>query len=169
MHISLRFYLLLGLFIVLLYTCANSNAVPPTPTPVPSTPTAAPPTPTPTATPKPTVSTASITVKGQKMTVLTDASGKTLYYFKKDTATKAACTGNCTDLWPPLLLATGTPTSSGSLPGKLTVVTDANGKQIQYNGHFLYTFKGDFAAGQANGQGIGGVWFVATPTLPAQA
>jgi predicted lipoprotein with Yx(FWY)xxD motif len=158
---------LIGLLAVLLLAaaCGSTAAAPPPPTSVPPTPTPVPPTPTPT--PATTVSTASITVKGQTMTVLTDASGKTLYYLTKDTPTKAACTGGCAGTWPPLLLASGTPTGPGSLPGKLTVATDANGNQVQYNGHFLYTFDGDSAPGQANGQGIGGVWFVATPNLAA--
>ena len=42
--------------------------------------------------------------------------------------------------------------------------------QVTYNGHPLYTYSGDSAAGQANGQGIGGVWFAVTATgTPAQA
>ena len=32
--------------------------------------------------------------------------------------------------------------------------------QVTYNGHPLYTYSGDSAAGQANGEGSGGVWFV---------
>jgi predicted lipoprotein with Yx(FWY)xxD motif len=104
-------------------------------------------------------------VKGKATTVLTNMQGETLYYFTPDTPTTSNCTGGCAGTWPPLLLASGTPTSASPLPGKLTVVMDANGNQVQYNGHFLYAFSGDSAPGQANGQGIGGVWFVATPSL----
>ncbi len=35
--------------------------------------------------------------------------------------------------------------------------------QVTYNGHPLYYFAGDSAAGDANGQGLNGVWFVAAP------
>lgn len=112
------------------------------------------------------VNTATATVKGASTTILTDAKGLTLYYFTADTATKSACTGSCAQNWPPLVMTgSGTPTSATSLPGKLTAVTTANGTQVEYDGHFLYTFAGDSATGQTNGQGLFGKWFVATPKL----
>lgn len=117
----------------------------------------------------PVIKTATATVNGQSVTILTNAQGMTLYYFKPDTATKSACTGACIGNWPPLLFtSSGTPSSATSLPGTLSVVTDANGQQVEYNGHPLYTFVKDTAPGQTNGEGIKGVWFVATTTLPAQ-
>lgn len=125
-------------------------------------------TPTATTSSSAAIKTATVTVKGQSMTVLTNAAGDTLYYFKPDTATKAACTASCAKIWPPLLGNGSTaPTSATTLTGALTVQSSANGNQVQYNGHFLYTFSGDSAPGQANGQGIGGVWFVVTPSLAA--
>jgi len=51
--------------------------------------------------------------------------------------------------------------------GELSAVGDANGHQGFYNGHLLYTFVKDAAPGQITGQGVGGKWFVATPTLTA--
>ena len=45
---------------------------------------------------------------------------------------------------------------------------DANGSQVKYNGHPLYTFSGDTAQGQINGEGLFGMWFVAMPNLPVQ-
>jgi predicted lipoprotein with Yx(FWY)xxD motif len=38
---------------------------------------------------------------------------------------------------------------------------------VTFNGWPLYTFANDKAPGQVNGQGVGGVWFVATPSLAA--
>lgn len=109
---------------------------------------------------------ASLTVKGKQVTALTDAKGMTLYTFTPDTATTTACTGSCASTWPPLLSSgSGTPTGATGL----TVVTDANGQQVQENGHFLYTYAGDSAAGQTNGEGIGGKWFVATTNASASA
>ncbi len=67
----------------------------------------------------------------------------------------------------PVLLGSGSPTGSTDIVGKLTVQATANGKQVEYNGHLLYTFSGDSGPGQANGEGIGGKWFVATPDLAA--
>src|SRR5260370_1800316 len=76
---------------------------------------------------------------------------------------------NCLQVWPPLLF-TGSdgPTSSTSLTGNLSVQTDRNGNQVEYNGHPLYTFSGDSAPGQTNGDGLYGVWFVATSNLAVQ-
>jgi len=50
---------------------------------------------------------------------------------------------------------------------KLTALNDANGNQIECNGHLLYTFAADKAPGDVKGQGVGGKWFVATPDLAA--
>jgi len=135
-----------------------------TPTPAATTP--APVATTPAATS--TVMTATATVKGQSTTILTNAQGMTLYYFKPDTATTSACTGGCATAWPPLLFTgSGSPTSAATLPGTLTAVTTANGNQIEYNGHPLYTYSGDSAPGQTNGEGVAGKWFVCTPDLAA--
>ena len=115
------------------------------------------------------IHTAAVTVKGQSEMVLTNAQGMTLYYFTPDSATQSACTGACAQAWPPLLFAgSGGPTSSTSLSGKLSAQTDANGNQVEYNGHLLYTYSGDTAPGQTNGEGLLGKWFVATPTLALQ-
>ncbi len=126
-------------------------------------------TPTSSTSSAPIIQTASATVNGQSVTILTNAQGMTLYYFKPDTATKTACTGACAGNWPPLLFTgTGTPASANSLPGTLSVATLENGQQVEYNGHPLYTFAQDTAPGQTNGEGIKGVWFVATPNIPVQ-
>ena len=127
-------------------------------------------TPTSSTSSTPIIQTATATVSGQSVTILTNAQGMTLYYLKPDTATKSACTGTCAGNWPPLLFTgTGSPTSATTLPGTLSVITDANGQQVEYNGHPLYIFAKDTAPGQTNGEGIKGVWFVATPTIPAQS
>ena len=154
------------LLVALLAACGNSNPAPTTTgsNPPASTPTAAPTTPA--AASGPVVMTASATVNGKSATILTDSKGMTLYYFTKDTATSTACTGGCAQNWPPLLFTgSGSPTSSSTLPGTLSLVTTANGQQVAYQGHMLYTFAGDSAAGQTNGEGKAGVWFVATTDL----
>src|SRR6267378_174314 len=115
------------------------------------------------------IHTASMKVGDKTQTVLKNDKGLTLYYFTSDTATKVACTGGCVSNWPPLLATSGSPTSSPALPGKLTVLDGANGNQVLYNGHPLYTYIKDGDAGDAYGQGIGGKWYVATPDLAATA
>lgn len=117
----------------------------------------------------PVVQTHAVTVDGKSVTTLADTSGKTLYYFTPDANGTIACTGQCASIWPPLLLPTGTPGSSASLPGTLGVVTGANGRQVTYNGHPLYTFTHDMDSGDAYGQGFMSKWFVATPDLAKQA
>jgi predicted lipoprotein with Yx(FWY)xxD motif len=68
------------------------------------------------------------------------------------------CAGGCARVWPSLL-ATGsaTPSSAAPLPGTLSVQTTANGTQVAYNGHPLYTYMGDSGPAQTNGEGIGGI------------
>jgi predicted lipoprotein with Yx(FWY)xxD motif len=108
------------------------------------------------------VKVAQVNVKGKVEAVLTDEQGRTLYTFKPDTATKTACTGKCAVTWPPLLAKQVGKMDFGQI-GSLSAVQDANGIQVQADGHFLYTFSKDTAPGQANGQGVAGKWFVATP------
>jgi predicted lipoprotein with Yx(FWY)xxD motif len=115
------------------------------------------------------IQTATATVKGQSETVLTDAQGKTLYYFTADSEMQPTCSNSCAQMWPPLLFTgSGVPTSSTPLAGKLSLQMDANGSQVEYNGHPLYTFSGDTAPSQTNGEGLFGMWFVATPNLAVQ-
>ncbi len=112
-----------------------------------------------------TVATESAMVSGATQTILTAGNGYTLYYFTLDSSATSACATGCVGTWPPLTMSSGTPTSSAQLPGALTVRDSGNGSQVQYNGHPLYRYSGDTAAGQTNGEGIDGHWFVATPSL----
>ena len=107
------------------------------------------------------------TVMNAQEKVLTSPDGFTLYYLTVDTTTAPKCSGACLTQWPPLLTK-GSPTSMVPLSGTLTVAMNANGDQVAYNGHLLYTFAGDKAKGDAKGEGtqaFGGVWKVATPSL----
>ncbi len=126
-----------------------------------STPTAAP-----TTAPAAVIKTASATVGGKSVTILTDAKGMTLYYYTPDTTTTQSCTGQCLVNWPAVTFTgTGQPTASSQLPGTLGTLQVSGGNQVTYNGHLLYTFIGDKAPGDVNGQGKGGVWFAATTDL----
>jgi predicted lipoprotein with Yx(FWY)xxD motif len=109
-------------------------------------------------------------VSGQQEPVLVNSDAMTLYYLTSDTATTVARSGQCATFWPPLLLPSGTPGSGSSLSGTLSVLTDANGRQVLYNGHPLYVFSKDKASADVNGVGInafGGPWHAATPSLAA--
>jgi predicted lipoprotein with Yx(FWY)xxD motif len=107
-----------------------------------------------------TVRTASATVAGKTETILVNAAGLPLYYYRPDTAAKSFVTGALARLWPPLTSAA--PTAAG-VNGKLSVLNDVNGHQVTYNGHPLYTFADDHA-GQVTGQGVQN-FFVAAPGL----
>ena len=112
------------------------------------------------------IQTAMATVNGKSETILTNAQGRTLYYRTTDMPPTTVCSGGCASVWPPLLVSgSSTPTSTTSLSGKLSVQADANGNQVEYNGHPLYTFSGDTAPGQTTGEGFGGIWHVCTPSL----
>jgi predicted lipoprotein with Yx(FWY)xxD motif len=105
------------------------------------------------------ISTRAITVNGTTMNVLTNGQGMTLYYRTSDPAPASTCTGNCAATWPPLLNHNMNIVTSQTLTGTLTVQQTANGPQVLYNNHPLYTYVGDNAAGQANGHGVNGVWY----------
>ena len=92
-------------------------------------------------------------------TVLTNAGGFTLYSFAPDTQTASKCYGNCAAYWPPVI---GTVPASPILPGTVgTITRTSSARQLTYNGHPLYTYIGDSAPGQANGNNLnlnGGLW-----------
>jgi len=107
-----------------------------------------------------TVRTAPATVAGTTETILVNSGGLPLYYYRPDTAAASLVTGGVAALWPPLTSAAPTAAGPG---GTLTVVNDAHGRQVAYNGHLLYTFISDHP-GQVTGQGVQN-FFVATPGL----
>jgi predicted lipoprotein with Yx(FWY)xxD motif len=107
-----------------------------------------------------TIHTAAATVNGMSESVLVNSKGLPLYFYKPDTATKSFVSGGLAALWPPL--TSTSPTITGA-NGKLSVTHDANGAQVAYNGHFLYTFADD-SAGHVTGDGVQD-FFVATPGL----
>jgi predicted lipoprotein with Yx(FWY)xxD motif len=111
------------------------------------------------------------TVSTSQGMVLTNAKGRTLYWYAIDTANKSNCTGKCATFWPPV--PAGTKVAAGvSLPGKFGSITRSDGsKQLTYDGHPLYTFVEDTAPGQDKGNGIttsGGntadLWWAVTPS-----
>jgi predicted lipoprotein with Yx(FWY)xxD motif len=99
--------------------------------------------------------------------VLAAKTGKTLYLFMADHNGRSACYGKCATFWPPLIV-TGKPTAGTGVKAKLLGVTmRKDGKhQVTYNGHPLYTYVGDSAAGKTKGEGLdisGGLWWAVSP------
>ncbi len=100
--------------------------------------------------------------------ILTTADGMTLYLFTPDTATTSACTGGCATTWPPLTAAAVG--GEGLDAGQFGTLDRGDGTtQVTYFGHPLYTYAGDAAAGDVNGQGSGGSWFAVTADGTAAA
>lgn len=104
------------------------------------------------------------TQAGSAGAFLTAGSGRAVYLWAKDGMNMSACSGACATAWPPVP-ATGTLTATGGAKASdLGTITRSDGtKQVTYDGHPLYYFVGDSAAGQTNGQGsdnFGAKWWL---------
>ena len=104
-------------------------------------------------------------------TVLTSASGLTLYRFTMDSPGTATCTGACATIWPPLLAPKGAHVSGPHGVKGLSLLKVANGHwQVAFDKIPLYRFQGDKKKGQAHGQKVEGAWFAVLKTgIPASA
>jgi predicted lipoprotein with Yx(FWY)xxD motif len=95
---------------------------------------------------------------------LTGPNGKTLYTLSSDPKDKSTCAGQCATAWPPLKIASNGKVES-TVMGTFGIIKRADGTdQVVLDGHPLYEFIKDTAAGQTNGEGIvafGGTWHVA--------
>ena len=102
--------------------------------------------------------------KGALGNYLTDGSGKSLYLYTPDTSSTSTCYGQCVAFWP-AFVTTGAPKAgTGATAGMLGTSPRTDGTtQVTYNGHPLYYFKGDKAAGDTSGQGKAGTWYLVTP------
>jgi predicted lipoprotein with Yx(FWY)xxD motif len=110
-----------------------------------------------------TVNVAEVGTFGQ---ALVDAEGRSLYLFTNDTQNSgtSSCTGDCLVEWPPLFTDGEPVAGEGVDAAMLGTITLPDGtSQVTYNGWPLYYFHEDTAAGDTNGQGLGGVWFLVTP------
>jgi predicted lipoprotein with Yx(FWY)xxD motif len=107
-----------------------------------------------------TIRTEPVVVGTKVETVLVNAKGLPLYYFRADTPTKSKVNGGLASLWPPLVAAK--PTATG-VQGKVAALKQAAGPQVSYKGHFLYTFIDD-SPGHVTGQGVSN-FFVVTPKI----
>jgi predicted lipoprotein with Yx(FWY)xxD motif len=100
------------------------------------------------------------TTKIHGVSVLTNSSGYTLYWFAPDSPTRSTCYGTCAVYWPPVV---GSPVAGLGVTGKLGAIMRTGGaSQVSYDGHPLYTYVGDSAPGQATGNDInlnGGYWY----------
>ena len=74
------------------------------------------------------------------------------------------CVDGCATAWPPVVVDDSLDLSTLPSTASFSIVDRPDGtKQLKAGKWPLYYFSGDTAAGEANGQGSGGVWFVVAP------
>lgn len=100
-------------------------------------------------------------------TALVNSQGRTLYAFAADTRRHSNCEGSCLDYWPPVPGSQAATSAQEQVTGRLGTIKRSDGStQLTVNGYPMYTYVGDSATGQANGQGTnlsGGLWWVVAP------
>ena len=88
-------------------------------------------------------------------------SGRTLYVFTPDTGGTSTCNGQCASTWPPLTSTAAPALGNGLAAADFGTSARTDGSsQITFHGMPLYYFSGDTTAGDTNGQGLSGKWFV---------
>jgi predicted lipoprotein with Yx(FWY)xxD motif len=110
-----------------------------------------------------------ITTKSNKLgTILAvGAKQRTVYLFEADKPGQSACTGACTQVWPPVTAAEAK-SGGGAMAADLGTIARSDGtKQVTYKGHPLYLFARDGDKSDAYGQGVkgfGASWYVLSPS-----
>jgi predicted lipoprotein with Yx(FWY)xxD motif len=97
--------------------------------------------------------------------IVVDGEGMTVYMFDNDTqgGDASTCEGECAANWPAVTTDSDDPAVDG-ITGEVGTITGVDGEtQVTLNGWPLYYFAGDSAAGDVNGQGVNGVWWMLTP------
>jgi predicted lipoprotein with Yx(FWY)xxD motif len=114
--------------------------------------------------------TATVTIKKLKSslgTVLETSKGQAVYWFAPDTSTTSKCYGSCATYWPPVI-GKAQAAAGVTLMGTFGTIKRKNGQlQATYDGHPLYTYAGDSAAGDVTGNDVnasGGLWWAMTPS-----
>jgi Uncharacterized protein conserved in bacteria len=98
--------------------------------------------------------------------VVVDKNGMTVYRFMKDQAwpvSKSACTGACLEKWPAVAPVPASDTKGVQKKGLMGFTRPDGVKQMTVNCWPIYTFSGDTAPGDTNGQGVGGTWYAVSP------
>jgi predicted lipoprotein with Yx(FWY)xxD motif len=94
-------------------------------------------------------------------------SGMTVYIYLPDPTNppQSACTGDCANDWPPVLLSTTTPNVDGIGRARVGVLTRSDGsRQLTLNGYPLYRYAADRRPGDTRGESVGNTWFAIDPS-----
>ncbi|MER6126638.1 SCO0930 family lipoprotein [Streptomyces sp. NPDC001795] len=98
--------------------------------------------------------------------IVVDKNGRTVYRFLKDKAWPepvSACTGACLEKWPVVAPVSPDDTKGVKKKGLMGFTRPDGAKQMTVNCWPIYTFSGDKAPGDTNGQGVGGTWYAVSP------
>ena len=97
--------------------------------------------------------------------ILVDGEGRTLYMFKPDSDGTSTCYDECETNWPPLMVTGDITVGEGLDAATFTTTERTDGSmQVKAGDWPLYYFANDAAPGDLNGQGVGDVWYVVSPT-----
>jgi predicted lipoprotein with Yx(FWY)xxD motif len=152
---------------IVLASCAPAATPVPTEIPAPTVP----PAPTATLVPAAPATTAAAEASINIATdpkfgkILVDGKGMTLYLYTKDEPSKSNCSAGCLKAWPPLVTQ-GSPKLGDGVDASLignAALADGS-KIVTYNKMPLYYWASDAKAGDITGLGVGGVWFLVSPT-----
>lgn len=95
-------------------------------------------------------------VTAERNGAMTNAEGRTLYTFDKDSKGVSVCNGTCAAIWPPFVAG-----SDAKNHERMTIIARADGsRQWAFDGKPLYFFAADQKPGDMNGDGEGGVWHI---------
>jgi predicted lipoprotein with Yx(FWY)xxD motif len=95
--------------------------------------------------------------------ILTDAEGKSLYFFSDDVKNTSNCVDGCLNIWP-IFYSENPIVDSGLDIADFATITRTDGaKQTTYKGWPLYYYAGDGNNGDTLGDNVGNEWFIAKP------
>jgi predicted lipoprotein with Yx(FWY)xxD motif len=102
-----------------------------------------------------------LTTNAKLGAIITDNTGKSVYFFSKDAAATSACVGACSVTWPPFYQATPT-LGTGLSSADFGTITRTDGTmQTTYKGWPLYYYSLDVNAGDTNGDAFANFWAIA--------
>ncbi|MFH8798608.1 SCO0930 family lipoprotein [Streptomyces sp. NPDC017936] len=98
--------------------------------------------------------------------IVVDKNGMTVYRFLKDKAWPepvSNCNDACLEKWPVVAPVATNDTEGVQKKGLMSFTRSDGTKQMTVNCSPIYTFSGDKAPGDINGQGVGGQWYAVAP------
>jgi predicted lipoprotein with Yx(FWY)xxD motif len=98
---------------------------------------------------------------------LTDADGRAVYMFVRDSRNVSACSDACAAAWPPLAPSAGPSADTTVKAAMIGTITRGDARQqTTYNGMPVYYYEDDEHPGDIKGQGkneFGGLWYLLSP------